>query len=55
MPKWLAWLKWLRPKQWLVVFLRDEIDRQIENRTEYRHRIEELDSGIKRRKSASRN
>ena len=44
MPEWLAWLKWLNPKQWLVVFLRDEIDRQIENRTEvYRHRIEELD------------
>jgi len=38
------WLKWLNPKQVLVSFLRDEIDRQIENRTEvYHRRIEELE------------
>ena len=43
MPEWLGWLKWISPKQWLIVFLRDEIDRQIKNRTEVSHRIEELD------------
>ncbi len=40
----VEWLRWLNPKQVLVAFLRDEIDRLIENRTEvYRRRIEEIE------------
>ncbi len=44
MVDWLAWLKWLNPKQWAMAALRDEIKREINQHIEaHRKRIAELD------------
>lgn len=40
---WLKWLKWIKPKQLAIALLRDDIDAEINQRTEaHRKRIEEL-------------
>ncbi len=43
MPEWLSFFKWVKPKEWIFAFYRNEIDKEIQKHTEgYRQNIEDL-------------